>query len=66
MLVLTRKVGEHIQLEANGPVDGPINVFVLGVRGGQVKVGIDAPKTVGVSRKEQDAKDGPINNERSG
>ena len=46
MLVLTRKVGQSIV------IGDEIEVVVLEVRGEQVRVGIRAPKTVAVHRKE--------------
>ena len=46
MLVLSRKIGEGIVIG-----DG-IVLTVLGVRGGQVRLGIDAPRTTSVWRAE--------------
>lgn len=46
MLILTRRVGETIVIAEN------IRVTVLGVKGNQVRVGIDAPKDVAVHREE--------------
>lgn len=46
MLVLTRRVGEAIVI-GNGMV-----VRVLGVRGDQVRIGVDAPRSVPVHREE--------------
>ncbi len=46
MLILTRRVGETIMINED------IRVTVLGVKGNQVRVGIDAPKTVAVHREE--------------
>jgi len=46
MLVLTRKPGENIR------IDDDVKITVLEVRGGQVKLGIDAPPTVKVHREE--------------
>lgn len=46
MLVLTRKVGQSIV------IGNEIEVVVLEVRGEQVRIGISAPKTVSVHRKE--------------
>ena len=42
MLVLTRKVGESIQ----------IGITVVSVQGDQIKLGIKAPKSVDIHRKE--------------
>jgi len=46
MLVLTRRCGEAVTI---GP---DIRVVVLGTKGGQVRLGIEAPKTVDVHRDE--------------
>lgn len=46
MLVLARRVGEEIV------IGDDIRVTVLEVRGGQVRLGIVAPKTVRVLRQE--------------
>jgi carbon storage regulator len=46
MLILTRRVGESIK------VGHDITVTVLGVKGMQVRVGINAPKNVAVHREE--------------
>jgi len=46
MLILTRRVGETLM------VGNDITVTVLGVKGNQVRVGINAPKSVAVHREE--------------
>jgi carbon storage regulator len=46
MLILTRKVGEEIRIGED------ITVKVLGLRSGQVKIGIEAPKELPVHRQE--------------
>ena len=46
MLALTRKVGQSII------IDDDIEVTVVEVRGDQVRIGINAPKTVKILRKE--------------
>ncbi len=46
MLVLSRKVGDSIQIE------GGIRVTVTEVRGGRVRLSIEAPSNVRVLRKE--------------
>jgi carbon storage regulator len=46
MLILSRKKGEAIQIG-----DG-IEIRVVSIQGDQVKIGIDAPKSVEVFRKE--------------
>lgn len=46
MLILTRRVGETLIINDN------IKLTVLGVRGHQVRIGVDAPKDVSVHRQE--------------
>lgn len=46
MLILTRRVGESVM------IGDEVTVTVLGVKGNQVRVGINAPKTVAVHREE--------------
>ena len=46
MLILTRRVGEAVL------VGNDIIVMIVGVRGCQVRMGINAPKDVTVHRKE--------------
>ena len=46
MLVLTRKIGETVIIGDN------VTVTVLGIQGGQIKFGINAPKEVSVHREE--------------
>lgn len=46
MLILTRKVGESIM------IGDSVEVKVLGLRGGQIKIGIEAPKDLKVHREE--------------
>ena len=46
MLVLTRRVGESIV------ADNKITFTVLGIKGNQVRLGIDAPKEIAVHRSE--------------
>ncbi len=46
MLVLTRRVGESIV------IGNDVTVTVLEVRGDQIRIGIDAPKTVPIHREE--------------
>ncbi len=46
MLILTRRVGESLIIGDN------VVVNVLGVKGNQVRIGVDAPKDVTVHREE--------------
>jgi carbon storage regulator len=46
MLILRRKIGEQIL------IDGQIEVTVLHIRGGKVRLGFDAPRNVRVLRQE--------------
>ena len=46
MLVLTRNISQTIM------IDDDVTVTVLGVRGNQVRLGIDAPKEIQVHRSE--------------
>lgn len=46
MLILTRRVGEAVK------IGDEVAVTVLGVKGNQVRIGIDAPKKVPVHRQE--------------
>jgi carbon storage regulator len=46
MLILTRRVGETITIGSN------VTVTVLGVKGTQVRIGINAPRDVEVHREE--------------
>ena len=46
MLILTRRVGETLM------VGDEVTVTVLGTKGNQVRLGVNAPKHVGVHREE--------------
>ncbi|GGF52871.1 carbon storage regulator CsrA [Alteromonas lipolytica] len=46
MLILTRRVGETLM------VGDEVTVTVLGVKGNQVRIGVNAPKEVSVHREE--------------
>ncbi len=46
MLILTRRIGESIMIGQN------VKITVLNIKGNQVRLGIDAPRTIPVHREE--------------
>ena len=46
MLILTRRVGESLK------IGDDVSVTVLGIKGSQVRIGVNAPKTIPVHREE--------------
>ena len=46
MLILTRRVGEKLM------IGDDVSVVILGVKGNQVRIGVNAPKEVAVHREE--------------
>ena len=46
MLILTRRVGETLM------IGNDVSVTVLGVKGNQVRIGVDAPREIAVHREE--------------
>lgn len=47
MLVLTRKINEALLM-----MEGEVRIVVLSVQGDQVKLGIEAPRSISVAREE--------------
>ena len=45
-LVLTRRSGQSIR------IGDDITITVMGIKGGQVRIGIDAPKDVAIARDD--------------
>lgn len=54
MLVFTRRVGETIM------IGDEVRVTIVGLKGSQVKVGIQAPRTISVHRQEIQSKSNEI------
>ena len=46
MLILTRRVGESLR------IGDDVSVTVLGIKGSQVRIGVNAPKKISVHREE--------------
>jgi carbon storage regulator len=46
MLILTRRVGETVM------IGNDVTVMIIGVKGSQIRIGINAPKDVTVHRRE--------------
>ena len=69
MLILTRRVGESLW------IGDEVSVTVLGIKGSQVRIGVNAPKSISVHREEvydrineeksKNSVDIPVNPEKS-
>lgn len=46
MLVLTRRISERLR------IGDDVVIAILGIRGNQVRIGVEAPKSVSVDREE--------------
>lgn len=59
MLILTRRINESLV------IGDEITVTILGVKGNQVRIGVDAPRDVSVHREELAHKDDETSTSRS-
>jgi len=46
MLILTRRMGESLM------IGDEVSITVVGVKGNQIRIGIEAPKTISIHREE--------------
>ena len=71
MLILTRRPGESIQLSLSLDLDpsltvgelfarGPVTLTVLAVRGDQVRVGLEADRSISIARSELATDPSPV------
>lgn len=59
MLILTRKVGESIT------IGDDVTITVVASKGGQVRIGIDAPKSVSITRSELSESQTNVNEQKA-
>ena len=64
MLILTRRIGETLDITVPADADASkIQVSVLGVKGNQVRIGVNAPRAVVIDREEITARKAAENGE---
>ena len=53
MLIVTRRIGESLKIgQLEDILESPVTVTVLGIKGNQVRIGVQAQKNVRVDREE--------------
>ena len=53
MLIVTRRIGESLKIgQLEDILESPVTVTVLGIKGNQVRIGVQAQKNIRVDREE--------------